>query len=168
MPPSASLPAPSWWVHALPVGHRWGHERGVTVLGDAAHLMSPFAGEGVNLAMFDGSELGKALAKHGNALDAASLAYEEAMFLRAAQSAGESLERLDMLFGAGTPHKLVARPHKATAAAHQKAMREPLINRRPTCAGRPRQNLGARRSLEPKAPSLEPVERWFPRPVRAG
>lgn len=93
---------------ALPVGHQWLQRPGVTLLGDAAHLMSPFAGEGANLAMFDGSELGKALVKHGADLNAAVYEYEQMMFPRSARSAQESIDNMALIFGEQTPHALVA------------------------------------------------------------
>ena len=92
---------------ALPVGHRWEHKPGVTLLGDAAHLMSPFAGEGANLAMFDGAELGRLLVKHPGDVETAVREYEEAMVLRSTPMAHESFENLELMFGAETPHALV-------------------------------------------------------------
>jgi 2-polyprenyl-6-methoxyphenol hydroxylase-like FAD-dependent oxidoreductase len=48
-------------LYALPIGFSWQSRIGLTLLGDAAHLMSPFSGEGVNLALADAVDLSEVL-----------------------------------------------------------------------------------------------------------
>jgi 2-polyprenyl-6-methoxyphenol hydroxylase-like FAD-dependent oxidoreductase len=93
-------------IYALPDGHRWDRVPGVTLLGDAAHLMPP-AGEGANLAMFDGAQLGEAIAAHPDDIEAALAAYEEGMFPRSGAEYADAQEILDLCLGDRAPFGLI-------------------------------------------------------------
>lgn len=74
-----------WTMYDLPVGINWDHKKGLTLIGDSAHLMTPFAGQGVNAAMKDALELSEAIIesiKAGSDLDSAVEGFEKAMFSR--------------------------------------------------------------------------------------
>ncbi|TJZ44033.1 FAD-dependent monooxygenase [Streptomyces piniterrae] len=99
---------------ALPVPHTWPHTPGLTLLGDAAHLMTPLAGTGADLAMLDGCELALALTLPrspegggGAAItdqDAAVRAYEAAMLPRSAEAAESAARALDDALTPDAPH----------------------------------------------------------------
>ncbi|MDJ0395648.1 NAD(P)/FAD-dependent oxidoreductase [Rhodococcus sp. G-MC3] len=93
-------------IYTLPNEHRWERVPGVTLLGDAAHLMPP-SGDGANLAMFDGSKLGKAIAENSGDVEAALVAYETELFPRSAAAAFEAHETLDLVVGDTAPFGLI-------------------------------------------------------------
>lgn len=93
-------------LHTLPNAHRWPRTPGVTLVGDAAHLMPP-AGDGANLAMVDGAALGLAIAAHPGDMETALAAYEVPMFARSASTAVEAHRMLDLCLGEGSPASLL-------------------------------------------------------------
>ncbi|MFJ4828959.1 FAD-dependent oxidoreductase [Streptomyces sp. NPDC088747] len=94
-------------IFTLPVGHRWERVPGVTLLGDAAHLRAP-NGEGANLAMQDGAELGRALAAHLGDAETALAAHEQAMFARAAAVEADDDAFYTIMIDDHAPHSLLA------------------------------------------------------------
>ena len=94
-------------IHQLPDRHRWERVPGVTLVGDAAHVTVP-GGEGANTALLDGAELGQLIADHPGDVETALAAYEQIMFDRAEAEASGAHETVELIFGSGAPHALVA------------------------------------------------------------
>lgn len=92
---------------ALPVPHTWDHTSGVTLLGDAAHLMSPLSGMGANLAMRDGADLARSVLDHATVDDAVA-AYEEVLLPRSAEAAEGAAGALDSAFAADSAAQVLA------------------------------------------------------------
>ncbi len=91
---------------ALPVDFRWTHKPGLTLLGDAAHVMPPM-GEGVNLAMLDAAELAESLIGAADWRQATE-AYELAMLERSNRIASETREAFAQWFSAEGANSLLA------------------------------------------------------------
>ncbi|HMG65453.1 MAG TPA: hypothetical protein VK599_21090, partial [Streptosporangiaceae bacterium] len=67
----------------------------------------PPSGEGANLAMLDGAELGTAIAAHRDAPETALTAYEEALFPRSESEAADAYLLLELCLGDRAPFGLL-------------------------------------------------------------
>jgi 2-polyprenyl-6-methoxyphenol hydroxylase-like FAD-dependent oxidoreductase len=98
------LPRP---IATLPVSLTWPSRPGVTLLGDAAHLMPP-VGQGANMALLDGALLGLALAARRDDFPAAVKEYEREMFERARAAGRMSADMQGMLTSPDASQKMLA------------------------------------------------------------
>ena len=90
------------------------------MLGDATHLMPPYAGEGVNLAMLDALELSNCLTSQDFPdLQSAIAADERQMRQRAAAAAEMTLASTKMLHGPDAVTNLLRLFHDFDMAAPQ-------------------------------------------------
>ncbi|KKY18352.1 putative monooxygenase fad-binding protein [Phaeomoniella chlamydospora] len=107
-----------WGLFELPIegdGPRWTHKQGFTLIGDAAHLMTPFAGEGVNVAMLDALELStniiaafeRASDQDVQSLDEAARAFEKGMFPRAHKVMKKTHRNKTMMFHSEGPEVFI-------------------------------------------------------------
>ena len=89
-----------WPLYAMPVSAlSWSSVPGVTLIGDAAHVSTPFAGEGVNCSMHDALHLASAITEFGvDHLDTAVAKYERQMFPIAIEMISSSAENGEMMF----------------------------------------------------------------------
>ncbi len=90
---NAYLPFIPRLINCMPLDQSWKTLPNITIIGDAAHVMPPFAGEGANMAMLDALELSEYLTSddYTTIVEAISF-YEINMLKRASKAAQESLE----------------------------------------------------------------------------
>jgi 2-polyprenyl-6-methoxyphenol hydroxylase-like FAD-dependent oxidoreductase len=86
---AAVLPFVPRPIYCMPFEQSWEALPNLTLIGDAAHVMPPFAGEGANMAMLDALELSECLQRYSNAQEAIGV-YESQMRERAAIAAKDS------------------------------------------------------------------------------
>jgi 2-polyprenyl-6-methoxyphenol hydroxylase-like FAD-dependent oxidoreductase len=90
-------------MYMLPVSMKWENHPGLTLIGDSAHLMTPFAGVGVNLALVDAFELSETIigsAGDKAKLDSEMITFEAKMFKRSQSFAQKTWDGLEQHFRA--------------------------------------------------------------------
>ncbi|KAM0255792.1 hypothetical protein ACHAQJ_005379 [Trichoderma viride] len=94
----------------LPIGQKWQHKSGVTLIGDAAHLMTPHAGEGVNQALEDAMLLARVIlkAQSSEELDEQIVTFESDMIARVEKIQQLAWDRCQgLMFSPGVPKNFV-------------------------------------------------------------
>jgi 2-polyprenyl-6-methoxyphenol hydroxylase-like FAD-dependent oxidoreductase len=93
------IPRPQY---CMPLDQHWEAQPNITLLGDAAHWMPPFAGEGVNMAMLDALQLSEALTNAAFTDTRSAIAhYEKQMLARFARIGHATLFNTRWMHGPG-------------------------------------------------------------------
>ncbi len=101
-----------WFVprpmYHYPLDQQWEAFPNLTMLGDAAHRMPPYAGEGVNMAMQDAYELADCLISDDfSSVQEAIAAYEKQMLQRASAVTQDTLDCTAMLHSESAIEKML-------------------------------------------------------------
>ena len=90
-----------------PPNQQWESKSNVTLIGDAAHVMPPYAGEGVNMAMLDALLLSKLLL--GEDMPSSAIAaYEAEMFARMQRMTEDTMMNTEMFYAPNASDLIVA------------------------------------------------------------
>ena len=90
-----------------PMDQHWMPKPNATLIGDAAHVMPPYAGEGVNMAMLDALVLSKFLLSE-DAPGVAIAAYEAEMFSRMRPMTADTMANTEMFYAPDACERVVA------------------------------------------------------------
>jgi 2-polyprenyl-6-methoxyphenol hydroxylase-like FAD-dependent oxidoreductase len=90
-----------------PATQHWEPKPNVTLIGDAAHVMPPYAGEGVNMAMLDALMLSKLLLSEVS-LSGAIATYEAEMFARMQHMTADTMANTEMFYAPDASDRVVA------------------------------------------------------------
>jgi 2-polyprenyl-6-methoxyphenol hydroxylase-like FAD-dependent oxidoreductase len=90
-----------------PADQQWEPKPNVTLIGDAAHVMPPYAGEGVNMAMLDALMLSRLLLNRESSSEAIA-AYEVEMFKRMQHMTADTMVNTEMFYAPDACDRVVA------------------------------------------------------------
>lgn len=91
-----------------PLDQAWETQSDLTLLGDAAHVMPPYAGEGVNMAMQDACELAECLTDEKfSTMKEALEQYEKNMLKRASEMTAATLDNTKLMHAEGAVDNLL-------------------------------------------------------------
>jgi 2-polyprenyl-6-methoxyphenol hydroxylase-like FAD-dependent oxidoreductase len=90
-----------------PATQHWEPKPNVTLIGDAAHVMPPYAGEGVNMAMLDALMLSKLLLSEESPSGAIAR-YEAEMFVRMKHMTEDTMVNTEMFYAPDASDRVVA------------------------------------------------------------